>query len=147
MFKNTKNKMSSQSQSKPQLQFENVGKRWSEGEVAQLKSAYANEQLTIIDIAKDHKRTPRSIACKLVQLKVIKTEEEASGYTEYKDDDYFKEFNNQQEKKKEQEENMVQEMSNNIIELKERLSSVEAMVKQVLECLHQIYEFESTEQQ
>jgi hypothetical protein len=87
----------------------NIGKRWTKEEEAKMIKSYNEEKLDIIEIAKNHNRLPRAISMRLVLHKIIKEEQEARGYSEYKKSEYYKQ---QLKLKKEEKDNTQNETKN-----------------------------------
>lgn len=70
-----------------------TGKKWTQEEDDQLLRLYNEEKLDIIEIAKQHSRTPRVIIMRLIKNKVFKYDFEANGFIDYKNNYCYKENN------------------------------------------------------
>ena len=68
-------------------EFTNVGAPWLSDEIAQLIKEYNEEQQTLMEISKIHKRLPTAIARMLRKLNIVHTYEDVRGYTEYTSSD------------------------------------------------------------
>lgn len=114
----------------------NIGKRWTKEEETKMIKSYNEEKLDIIEIAKNHNRLPRAISMRLVLHKIIKEEQDARGYSEYKKSDYYKQ---QLKLKKEEKDNTQNETKNldNLNELnKENKQSNENNVTNLLNIIY-----------
>lgn len=141
-----------------------IGKKWTQEEDNQLLRLYNEENLDIIDIAKQHNRLPRAIAVRLVKHEVISNEFEAKGYTEYKNSDYYKEMMEKNYIKKEKQTKTLQENNNilitinkndylqlqqditeikqDITQMKENILTINSNMKELIDMIKSIYEFE-----
>jgi len=63
---------------------------WTDKEIEDVRTEYENNEMTILEIAKIHRRTPGAISCKLKALELITNNTLARGYNEYKTSDLYK---------------------------------------------------------
>ncbi len=61
----------------------NGGKKWNNNEVSILIEEYCDREEDIIYISEILRRTPKSIACKLVHLDKVENKELTRGYSQY----------------------------------------------------------------
>lgn len=64
---------------------------WSDSELSDLKLEYESKEMTISQIADNHRRTPGCISYRLKSLGIIEHNTLARGYVEYKSSPLYKE--------------------------------------------------------
>jgi IS30 family transposase len=65
---------------------------WNEEEIEQIKSLYNKEQLSIIEIANIHKRTPGTISYQLKKHNIFEKNTDARGYVDYRNSALYAEI-------------------------------------------------------
>ena len=91
----------------------NFGKKWEEQDDKELVRLYSDNTKDIVDIAKQLKRTPISIASRLIKNSIINYEFEARGYSTYQTTDYYKECIEKKRKTKKKEKPKKENVSTN----------------------------------
>lgn len=63
--------------------FDNVGKKWSDNDIDELKINYTENNLSVYKLSIIYHRTMYAILCQLKKLNLITNLEDATGYNEY----------------------------------------------------------------
>ena len=133
------------------------GKKWEEQDDKELVRLYSDNTKDIVDIAKQLKRTPISIACRLIKNSIINFEFEARGYSTYQTTDYYKECieNKNILKKKEKPKKENVSTNNNINNekyyfdlkydvdiMKKDIKQIKSSINELVEMIKAVYDFE-----
>jgi len=129
-----------------------AGKPWSKSEDNQLIKEYNEDKLSLLDIYKNHKRTPGAITARLVRLNIIDRRDSIRGYLEYENSDLYKELCKNKEYKYSEAKNNQPlitssfgslKNSSDILQLQKDVNEIKEKVNNILELMHMIYEFET----
>jgi hypothetical protein len=140
------------------------GKKWDEHDDKELVRLYSDNTKDIVDIAKHLRRTPISIACRLVKNSIINYELEARGYHGYKSTDYYKEcvekknmLKTEEKPKKEKERTNKNNNENYLVTInrndyfelkydvdimKKDIKEIKNTLNELVEMMNAVYEFE-----
>lgn len=119
---------------------------WDNMELNKLQTEYTTNNMSVIEIADIHKRTPGSIAFKIKKLGIVNNHMETRGYDTYRNSDLYKEiisneinkpFDTKHTIKVKRKVNEIQQIQRDLMILKNGLA-------EVLRLMHAIYEFENS---
>lgn len=142
----------------PLVYYDRQKAPWHDQELENIKEEYVNKELTVIEIADIHHRTPGSICYKLTKLGLIHDYKVARGYSEYKDSTLYKEIVESSKKKddikKAKSESVastppvaslprMNTYTKELIHLQGEITSLKQDVKEILRLMNALYEFES----
>jgi hypothetical protein len=133
---------------------------WEMKELQDLKREYVTNELSVIEIADIHRRTPGAIACRLKRDNVIVANSVVRGYSEYKISNLYNEIVGTSKSQKSErvikreaklqikiepkvDSYAIITTSKEINELKDEVSSLKKDVKEILRLMNALYEFES----
>jgi hypothetical protein len=138
--------------------YDRSKEKYTEEESLQIKKAYEIDTLSIIELAKKHKRTPGCIAAKLKMMGIIGVASMARGYSTYKGSDLYKEickaYETKTAEKKEKKEAGTLSVSGpatkatvlaELNALKEDVKEMKKDIKEILRYMTALYELESGE--
>lgn len=141
----------SESSSSNLNEYTNIGNPWTSQETIQLRKEYSEDQLSLLEISKIHKRLPMGIMSRLRQMNLVENQRTVRGYTEYKLSNIYKDVQKEKKDKvledKKRETNIVNVIDKpvelEVRELKEELRAMKASLSEMHEMLKAIYKFET----
>ena len=125
-------------------EYLNQGKSWTQIEDDQLIIEYNNDGLSLMEIAKIHKRTPGGIAEHLKKLNIIDNNINARGYLEYKESDLYKErciIKSKRGRKSKIKTNGVVSNDTDIIELPSDISEIQSDISEIKNDISEIKDY------
>jgi hypothetical protein len=140
-------------------EYTRVGEPWLITEDAQLIQEYNTEKMSLMQIAKIHKRRPGGISSRLKRLNLVQDDNCIRGNEEYQQSDLYKELwkeklekrEARREERKVKKENMrptnkvmesIREKTE-LSELKKDVKEIKESLNKLMEMIQAIYEFES----
>ena len=134
--------------------FKNAGEPWKPEEDLQLNKLYNEDLLDIMEISEIHNRAPGGIISRLVKHNYITRRTNARGYITYKNSDLYKDIvskNNKTPDVTEKKERGNKEVDDifvcinkcNYIELKQDVMEMKNNIKELIEMMKSVYEFEN----
>jgi hypothetical protein len=143
-----------------------AGEPWLDYEDKQLSKEYTTDKLTLMQIAKIHKRMPGGIVSRLKKLNLISMRQHTRGYSEYQSSELYKEIckNNDENRKNPRNKRDMNKINNLILEtlpklpasdsesdtasvslIRNDLIELNKKVDKILEIMNALYEFESSQ--
>ena len=140
-------------------EYTRVGEPWLASEDAELIQEYNTEKMTLIQIAKIHKRRPGGISSRLKHLNLVQDKRCIRGVEEYQQSDLYKELCKEEVERREARHQETKEKKENtrptnkvmesiqekteLSELKKDVKEIKESLNKLMEMIQAIYEFES----